>query len=535
MVTLRASQCVLAALCLAKLAVSSLPPIVTKGQYFFYSHNGTQFYIRGIAYQQGINVDGTSANPDTSSYLDPLSDAASCKRDIPYLQKLGTNTIRVYAVNPDKNHDECMTALDAAGIYVIADLGEPKQSIVSASPEWNTDLYTRYTAVIDSLAQYPNVIGFFAGNEVVSNTSYTAAAAFVKAAVRDTKAYIASRNYTHWLGVGYANNDDPDTRDNLAAYFACGADAAERVDFWGYNIYEWCGASTFADSGYAARTKEFANYPVPAFFAEYGCNTNPPGADNRLFQETGALYSSQMNKVWSGGIVYQYFQEENDYGLVNTTSTTVTELKSFPRLASAIASAGYPTGTSLASYNPTNTPPSCPPTSNSPSWIPSPSPPLPPTPNTTLCACQYSSLTCVPTSNVLANATAVGLLFATVCGLDSGSACRDIRADVQKGVYGSLSACTGVQKLGFAVNQYYLDQKEAKGACDFGGQAVTRTVGAVESSCVAAIASGTGGGSGSGGDKKDSGGGRTVDVRGLAVGGYVVAAMGVGAGAVLLW
>ena len=200
-----------------------------------------------------------------------------------------------------------MQLLSDAGIYVISDLGEPLNSINRDTPEWNTDLYARYTAVVDSLANYTNVLGFFAGNEVSNAPNNTEASAFVKAAVRDTKAYIKQKNYRP-MGVGYATNDD-ETRTNLADYFNCGI-ASDSIDFWGYNIYSWCGKSSYSDSKYEDRTQEFSSYNVPAFFAEYGCNQVQP----RLFDEVGALYGSEMTKVWSGGIVYMYFQEANDFG-----------------------------------------------------------------------------------------------------------------------------------------------------------------------------------------------------------------------------
>lgn len=289
--------------------------ICNQGQYFFYSSNGTQFFIKGVAYQQGIGPGGT-AEGGAATFIDSLADTASCARDIPFLQQLGTNTIRVYAIDPKADHQVCMNALADAGIYVIADLSVPGESVERDNPSWNTDLFARYQGVIDNLGQYPNTIGFFAGNEVTNNKTNTAASAFIKAAVRDSKAYIQSKNFGRWLGVGYATNDDAETRDNLANYFNCGTDQASAVDFWGYNIYEWCGQSTFQASGYEERTQAFANYSVPAFFSEYGCN-NPGGGASRVWQETGVLYSDQMNKVWSGGIVYEYFQEQNDFGKLN--------------------------------------------------------------------------------------------------------------------------------------------------------------------------------------------------------------------------
>lgn len=224
-------------------------------------------------------------------------------------QPCRTNTIRVYAIDPTKNHDDCMNALANAGIYVVADLSEPGLSINRDEPSWTTDLYKRYTSVVDVMAKYDNTLGFFAGNEVSNQFNNTAASAYVKAAVRDTKAYIKSKSY-RTIGVGYATNDDADIRKNLAAYFDCG-NREEAIDFWGYNIYSWCGKSTFTESGFDVRTKEFEKYDVPVFFAEYGCNNIRP----RLFTEIGTLYGKEMNNIWSGGIVYMYFEETNLYGM----------------------------------------------------------------------------------------------------------------------------------------------------------------------------------------------------------------------------
>jgi 1,3-beta-glucanosyltransferase GAS1 len=224
------------------------------------------------------------------------------------MQALGLNTIRTYAIDPTQDHSSCMQALQNADIYVISDLSAPGASINRDTPAWNDDLYARYTAVIDDLQQYSNVLGFFAGNEVSNNASNTDASAFVKAAVRDMKTYIKQKGY-RTIGVGYATNDDATIRTNLADYFDCGP-SDESIDFWGYNIYSWCGDSSYTLSGYNQRTEEFSTYNVPAFFAEYGCNTVQP----RKFTEVAALYGSQMTPVWSGGIVYEWFQEANDFG-----------------------------------------------------------------------------------------------------------------------------------------------------------------------------------------------------------------------------
>jgi hypothetical protein len=226
-----------------------------------------------------------------------LANEANCKRDIPLLSELGTNVIRTYAIDPTADHSACMNLLNDAGIYVLSDLSNPQQSIDRGNPQWSVDLFTHFQQVVDSFANYSNVIGFFVGNEVTNNATTTSASAYVKAAVR---------------GVGYAADDDQDIRDEIAAYFNCGP-SEESVDFYGYNVYEWCGEKTFETSGYNRILESFQNYSVPVFFAEYGCNL-PNGAADRIFQDTGALYARNMTAVLSGGIVYEYFEETNDYG-----------------------------------------------------------------------------------------------------------------------------------------------------------------------------------------------------------------------------
>jgi hypothetical protein len=255
------------------------------------------------------STNGSSSASTTELYKDPLADAERCRVDIPLMAAANTNTIRVYAVDPTQDHQVCMDLLQEHGIYVVADLSQPGLSINRDSPSWNDALFERYASVVDFFAPYSNTIGFFAGNEVSNNASNTDASAFVKAAVRDTKSYIASRGYRQ-MYVGYATNDDAEIREDMAAYFNCGP-AEESIDFWGYNIYSWCGDSSFQESGFDKHVRDYAEYSVPTFFAEYGCNVVQP----RVFTEVGAIFGDQMTPVFSGGILYMWFQEANDYGM----------------------------------------------------------------------------------------------------------------------------------------------------------------------------------------------------------------------------
>lgn len=53
---------------------------------------------------------------------------------------------------------------------------------------------------------------------------------------------------------------------------------------------------------------------IPLFLCEYG--SRPGRGLPRSFDETRALYSPEMTKVFSGGCVYEMWQGTNDYGLV---------------------------------------------------------------------------------------------------------------------------------------------------------------------------------------------------------------------------
>ncbi|KAL4778094.1 Glucanosyltransferase-domain-containing protein [Aspergillus varians] len=452
-------------------AMADVDPIIIKGSKFFYSSNNTQFYIRGVAYQQEYSTNSSTTSTSTKSYKDPLSDTAACRRDVPILQDLNTNTIRVYAIDPTANHTTCMNLLADAGIYVIADLSEPSSSIDRDDPRWETSLYTRYTDVVDAMAGFSNTLGFFAGNEVSNSVNTTDASAFVKAAVRDMKAYIKDKDYRSGLGVGYATNDDQDIRTAMAEYFNC-REEDEGIDFWGYNIYSWCGKSSYSASGYKDRTEEFANYSVPVFFAEYGCNEVTP----RQFTEVATLFGDQMSSVWSGGIVYMYFQEENDYGLVSVIdSTSVSKLSDYTYYSSEI-NAVSPSGTNKASYTPTNSAlQSCPPVTSG-TWLATASP-LPPTPNTALCSCMDSANACVVDSSVSSSDYAD--LFSVVCGLTE---CAGVFANGTSGSYGAYGMCPPKQQLNWALNKYYSEQGDAS-ACDFSGSAMTTSTASATGSC----------------------------------------------------
>ncbi|KAM3586808.1 1 3-beta-glucanosyltransferase gel4 [Umbelopsis sp. WA50703] len=376
------------------------------------------------------------------------------------MKDLGLNTIRVYEIDPTKNHDACMNAFASAGIYLLLDIATPKHSINRVTPEYDLTLYRSFVAAIDAFAGYSNTLGFVAGNEVSNDKSTSPASAFVKAALRDAKQYIKS-NKQRYIPVGYASNDDQYIRDPIKDYFNCGDDMS-RADFFGVNLYEWCGNSTFQTSGYSERTKEFQNYSIPVFLSEYGCNVVTP----RVFSEVAALYGSDMTGVWSGGVVYEWSQEDNNYGLVKMdASGSVTPLPDYQNLKNQLAKVS-PQGVSMDSYNPTNQASQCP--AQNANWQASSI--LPPTPSEGSCKCMMDSLTCVLSKTALDstnNGTSpLGTQLNAICGTNN---CSDISADATKGSYGAFSYCTPEDKLSY---MYTVASNGDSSKCSFSGFAM---------------------------------------------------------------
>lgn len=457
----------------AAMAKSSVPSIETKGKKFFYSNNGTEFSIRGVAYQ--ANFDGSKKSSGSNSYVDPLVDAETCERDIPYLLSLRTNVVRTYAINPNQSHDDCMNALADAGIYVISDLSAPKESIESSNPSWNAELFTRYSQVVDTLAPYPNVIGFFAGNEVADAINNTASMAFVKAAVRDMKTYIKDQKYRSSLAVGYATDDNQYVREQISNYLVCDNES-DAIDFFGYNIYEYCGDSSFASSGYKDRTEEFSDYPVPAFFSEYGCIE---GAKTREFNDVPLLFGPKMNDVWSGGIVYMYFEVGNDYGLVSTKGNSVSKKPDFDNLSSQMKKVTA-TGVNSADYKVTTTVGRSCPTVGS-DWMAASK--LPPSPNSDLCECMYDSLECVPADDLSEKKIQeIYDYLGEQKNKGKIDALTGIYSNGTSGVYGAYSMCNAKQRIAWAMDRY-AKKVGGSNACGFSGKGKSKDATSASGSC----------------------------------------------------
>jgi len=165
---------------------------------------------------------------------------------------------------------------------------------------------------MDAFSDFDNSLGFFVGNEIIALSNQSIAAPFIKAAARDLKAYRDRKGYRKFP-VGYSATDIAELRPMLQDYLTCGGNASENIDFFGLNSYEWCDPATYKTSGYEKLQSMAVDFPVPIFFSETGCIVPGP----RLFDDQQAIFGPDMVDDWSGAIVYEWIQEENNYGLIS--------------------------------------------------------------------------------------------------------------------------------------------------------------------------------------------------------------------------
>jgi len=287
------------------------------------------------------------------------------------------------------------------------------------------------------------------------------------------KAFIKSKGYDY--PVGYAGTDGQSYTFQLQNYLNCFSNETS-VDFYGLNTYRWCGDVTYETSGYDILTQEYQNYSRPFVFTEYGCNKVLP----RGFTEVAAIYGDNRLTSWlSGGFVYEYQNNTNNYGLVRIDSdTAVTEFQDFTNLQSQLSKVN-PTGAKLS--DPVTVAPylyACPPTD--PQNFLASSATLPPSPDETSCSCMYNSLQCVVDTS---SATPASIAAASDYACAHGAACANTATNSATGVYGLWSACDDIQRASYIINSYYQKNKnQGATACNFPDQTTNQNTGKIVSS-----------------------------------------------------
>jgi hypothetical protein len=297
-------------------------------------------------------------------------------RDIllPKLQALNVNMVRVYQVDISRDHDKVMHLLEQNGIYAEISITSDTINVNRVNPEYTKALKKRLNQIIDHFAKYDNVLSFSVGNEVLDplgtysyvtnsespkkcNTTADCiaravmlekrAASIEKSMIRDAKANLKRKGRT--IPVGIALRDVP-TRtipadlaglvgtDTASQYYACGDDIGERADYIGANVYRYQqNGDMSALDGFA---QEVANLPVPVYLDEEGTVIDSNNPHNRDWKIVSAFYDREilMDNL-SGETAYEFFNEQNNFGLYVDDGASLPETKwgGAPALATQFA------------------------------------------------------------------------------------------------------------------------------------------------------------------------------------------------------
>ncbi|KAL7624142.1 hypothetical protein AAE478_005699 [Parahypoxylon ruwenzoriense] len=304
-----------------------ITPITIDGRYFWKGEQ--RFLLNGVVYRKHTTFNGRGCIEDGYFPSDPLADdqLEDLRHSIPFFRELKLNTIFVLYIDPSKNHDAAMKLLAEAGIYVLANLSRPRRSVNHAAPfeSYTAELLRTYFRAVDSIAHYDNTLGVIISHETIRDFRATTYAPVLRALTRDVKRYLALGAMMWKEGgergvqrratpVGISCADMPPLLKVQHDYFCAGSEE-ESVDFFAFDNSSWAVPSLMGTSGYdrlQAQVQLFSESPVPLFMSEYGLNVIPP----RPFHETRKIYSPMMTGVFSGGIVYEFFDGFGRYGLV---------------------------------------------------------------------------------------------------------------------------------------------------------------------------------------------------------------------------
>lgn len=302
-----------------------LPPLEIRGKHFYNSATKAYVPIKGLAYYPRPN-----AGPLDINTVDLFTEEyrSFWERDIEQFKALNINALRIYAVDPSKNHDGFMCALKSVGIYVLVGLAAGCKNCAVANfpaPDcYPAALKTRGQFIISTFSVYDNVIGFSAGNEVdLRSGNFTDLGACQKRFARDMREYIASCPLMRKIPVGFAIGDR--NQKWKAQYYGCrtvAGDEFEVVDWLGINTYRHCdGAETDPLNlpGYQLLLEDYQELQLsfPVIITEFGCKSPTfPTIDGyegqRDFLEVDTIFSEEYLLEFSGGFAYEYSTERGN-------------------------------------------------------------------------------------------------------------------------------------------------------------------------------------------------------------------------------
>lgn len=297
-------------------------PVVIKGYRFFDNVTGEYFGARGIDYYPRPNTGALDMNN-----LDLFTDEFKSiwQRDVPQFEAVNANAIRLYAVDPSKDHSAFMCALQAAGIYVIVDMAANCQGCEITADQapacYQASYKQRGIEIINEFAKYPNVLAFSGGNEINHRTGGNPAswnAPCQKKFIRDMRAFIDSCSTMRNIPVGVVMADTD--REANAQYYNCQGDSDpfEAVEWYGINVYIQCDdiSDPSQATGFNNLRDSFAalEMPVPTLLTEFGCTspafpTEDGYAGQRTFHDAKWMNTASYSEYFAGGFEFEYSTE----------------------------------------------------------------------------------------------------------------------------------------------------------------------------------------------------------------------------------
>lgn len=80
------------------------------------------------------------------------------------MESIGTDSFRVYLVDPCPNDKDCMSAFSDAGLCVWLHLDMPNMTVIQINAHWTPEKIAAFRQVMDTVQAYDRLGGFRAGN-----------------------------------------------------------------------------------------------------------------------------------------------------------------------------------------------------------------------------------------------------------------------------------------------------------------------------------------------------------------------------------
>lgn len=212
-----------------------------------------------------------------ASFIDPLTDPALCKQDIPYLLNLGVNTLYVSGYNANRNQKACMQQLSDAGLYVLvvinvqSEILEPFNGTITYE-----DGYVNVNHMIragEFFRKWNNTLGLalWLGTFINYADVPPVVLPLNKRYIGDLKDYMRDRSYRS-IPIGVVGGESYASKGfDIPKYMSCGEDSTVS-DFyitWPLcrDMENWC---LNASAHYGNLRDNFQDYQRPLILAE-GC------------------------------------------------------------------------------------------------------------------------------------------------------------------------------------------------------------------------------------------------------------------------